>query len=80
MSCRDEVLACAEHIVRQKGQNRFSIKEIIKCMRISGTAYAESTIRTHVVSRMGADSPRHHAVTFDDFERIARGIYRMKRT
>lgn len=78
MSCRDEILDCARYIVRQKGHNRFAVLEVVNCMRARGTDYAESTIRTHVVSRMCANAPAHHAVTFDDLERVGRGVYRLK--
>ena len=79
MTCREEILACANRIVAQKGINEFTLREIINCMKSAGTRYEESTIRTHVTSRMCANAPKHHAVKFDDLERVARGIYRLKR-
>jgi len=78
MTCRDEILACANRIVQQKGINEFSLREIIDCMEAAGTKYKESTIRTHVTSRMCANAPKHHATKFNDFERISHGIYRLK--
>jgi hypothetical protein len=41
--------------------------------------YRPSTIRTHVVSRMCRDAPDHHAVTYDDLERVSPGLYRQLR-
>jgi len=78
MTCRDEVLDCARLIVTQKGENRFTIQEILRCMRARGTRYKESTIRTHVTSRMCSDAPKHHAVKYDDFERIGEGVYSLR--
>ena len=76
MTCRNEILVCANQIVQQKGINEFSLKEIIDCMEAVGTKYKESTIRTHVTSRMCENAPKHHATKFDDFERISRCVYR----
>jgi len=78
MTCRDEILACANRIIQQKGINEFSLKEIIACMEAVGTKYKESTIRTHVTSRMCANAPKHHATKYNDFERPYHGIYRLK--
>lgn len=79
MTCRDEVLACAKQIVAQRGKNEFTLQEILETMQRSGTEYEESTIRTHVTSRMCVNAPEHHPVTYDDFERIGYGIYRLVR-
>jgi len=62
----------------KKGKNEFTVAEIINAMRLHGSQYKESTIKTQVTSRMCADSPDHHAVTYDDFERIETGVYRIK--
>ena len=76
-TCRDEILECAEAVMRQSGLNHFTIPEIIKCMQTRGTSYAESTIRTHIVSRMCANAPENHAVAYNDLERTDRGEYRL---
>jgi len=75
--CRDEILDCARQLVKQKGQNRLTVKEIVNCMKGRRTVYKESTIRTHVVSKLCANAPRHHTPKYSDFERIGRGIYRL---
>ena len=41
------------------------------------SGYAESTIRTHVTSRMCGNAPDNHAVTYDDLVRIDAGRYRL---
>jgi len=78
MSCRDEVLLAAQNLSRRSGNGEFTLAEIIKLMERQGTNYSESTIRTHVVSRMCANAPDHHAVTYSDLERVGHGIYRLK--
>jgi len=79
MSCRDEILKCVSEIVRQTGKGEFTIKEVIDCMRRKVSKYKVSTIRIHISSRLCANAPDHHAVTYDDLERTDRGTYRMKK-
>jgi len=78
MTCRDEVLKAARLIITQKGVNEFSIKDILDEMERNQTRYEESTIKTHISSRMCADAPQHHAVKYEDFERIGNGVYRIR--
>jgi hypothetical protein len=46
-------------------------------MKIGGTKYSVSTIRTHITSRLCLNAPAHHAVRYPDLERTARGTYRL---
>ena len=77
MTCRDEIIECAKTVMRQSGLDQFTITEIISCMANKGSRYSESTIRTHIASRMCANSPDNHAVTYRDLERTDRGAYRL---
>jgi hypothetical protein len=77
MTCRDEILVCAAQVTQRTGQPDFTVQDIIDCMRANGSQYAESTIRTHITSRLCANAPDHHQVTHDDWERTARGTYRL---
>jgi len=79
MSCRDEILDCVRYVTQRAGRNEFTLKEILDCMRARGTQYKESTIRTHVTSRMCSNAPDHHARTYDDFVRTDRGTYCLRR-
>jgi hypothetical protein len=78
MSCRDEILDCARAIIEHKGENEFTIEDILTCLRRHGTKYTNSTIRTHVTSRLCANAPDHHAITYSDLERTGRGTYRLR--
>jgi hypothetical protein len=76
MTCRDEILECVKKVMIQSGLEYFTVQEIVDCMTRQGSRYTESTIRTHVTSRMCANAPDHHAVRYPDVERIEHGKYR----
>lgn len=78
MTCRDEILAAVRQLAIRTSRDAFSPAEIVKEVRLQGSGYKESTIRTHVTSRMCADAPDHHAVVYDDLERVGRGLYRLR--
>jgi hypothetical protein len=75
-TCRDEILSVVRHIIQVKGSNEFKVSEVIENMRKQKATYSESTIRTHIVSKCCVNAPRHHAIVFNDFERIGRGLYK----
>lgn len=79
MSCRDEILKCVSKILQRTGKEEFTMQEVIDYMRRTGSKYKESTIRTHIASRLCANAPVHHAVTYDDLERTDRGTHRIKK-
>ena len=74
-TCRDEILECAHAVAGRSGT--FTIQDIINCMEKRGSRYKESTIRTHITSRMCSNAPDSHAVTYRDLERTERGNYRL---
>ena len=76
-SCREEVLEAAAAVMAKSGLDHFSIPEIISHLGAQNTRFAESTIRTHVVSRMCANAPENHAVTYRDLLRTDRGEYQL---
>lgn len=67
-------------IVQRSGREDFELSDVLVEMRQGGSPYSEATIRTHVTSRMCADAPNHHASTYDDFDRLNRGHYRLRRS
>lgn len=75
--CREEVLAAARHI-HALGQADFTPDDVVRYLRQQKSPYSESTIRTHVVSRMCANAPDNHATTYADLERVARARYRLR--
>jgi hypothetical protein len=77
MTARDEVLAAARRLATSSSDGTFSIEDVVSLVRREGTSYKESTIRTHVVSRMCANAPDNHGVTYRDLIRTDVGRYRL---
>jgi len=78
MTARDEILAALPAVRARTGRETFSPDNVIAELARRGSPYKESTIRTHIVSRMCSDAPDHHAKTFDDLERVGHGLYRCR--
>jgi hypothetical protein len=78
-TCRHEVLDAVHAIVARKGPV-FGVADVLGEMHARGTQYADSTIRTHVTSRMCANAPDHQAVTYPDLVRVGPGRYRLARS
>ena len=76
--CRREVLAAAEHF-ESAGETEFTPDEIVRYLMRQGSTYAESTIRTHVVSLMCVNAPANHGTRYGDLERVAHARYRLRR-
>lgn len=77
MTCRDKILAATKRLTESAERDDYTLQELLKEMRQHGTTHKESTIRTHVTSRLCVNAPDHHAVTYPDLERIALGRYRL---
>ena len=75
-TCRDEVLATLTRLELRHGRQVFPLAEILREVKAGGTRYRDSTIRTHLGSRMCANAPDHHAVVYKDLIRVATGEYR----
>ena len=76
-NCRDELLAVVTDLVKRKGVNEFTVEEATEAMKDHNSIYAESTIRTHITSKCCVNAPKHHITTYNDYERIDKGIYRI---
>lgn len=77
-TARDEILSAVDKIT-DGGRRTFTIEEVLRELRARGSRFSESTIRTHITSRLCANSPDHHAVTYPDFDRVDRGEYRWRK-
>jgi hypothetical protein len=77
-SAREEILAAARTLADRSPDGSFTLMQVITSLRRADSRYAESTIRTHVTSRMCSDAPDHHGTTYDDFERLGGGRYRFR--
>jgi hypothetical protein len=79
-TCREEVLGAFARLERRHGRMDFELAEVVAEVLAVSSSHAESTIRTHITSRMCIDAPDHHATTFDDLARVDRGLYRRRRS
>jgi hypothetical protein len=77
-TCRAEILAAFDRLERRHGRAVFAPVEIVQEVLAVTDRYPEHTIRTEIVSRMCAEAPVHHAVAYDDLERVDRGKYRVR--
>ena len=76
MTAREAILDAIADIQRRTGRAEFTVVEVVRHLKRSGSPYKESTIRTHVVSHMCINSPRHGA-NYNDLVRIDRGLYKL---
>jgi hypothetical protein len=75
-TCRAEILAAFHRLERRHRRAVFAPVEVVQEVLAVTARYPEHTIRTEIVSRMCAEAPVHHAVAYDDLERVDRGQYR----
>lgn len=78
MTARDDILTGIPNILARNGGDIFTVQDVIDEQHRRGSSYSPSTIRTHVVSRMCANAPDHHARVYDDLERVGTGRYRLR--
>ena len=78
MTARDAVLAAFRRLESKTGRQAFSPADILAEVRLVGAPFKDSTIRTHVISRLCANAPHHHAVVYPDLERVDRGLYQRR--
>ncbi len=75
-TCRDEVVAAARMLTREKGVDEFTAKEIVDFLIAQGSEYSTGTIRNHVASRCCVNSGGDQN-GYGDFMRVVRGRYRL---
>lgn len=76
-TAREQILASIDRIVGGS-VDTFTVQDVLAELDAWGTDLAESTIQTHITSRMCADAPDNHGTTYDDLERVDRGVYRLQ--
>jgi hypothetical protein len=75
MTARDQILDCVQRMFLHRD---FTPQEILDFLRAAGTEYSDSTIRTHVTSRMCFEAPKNHEPKYDDLTRVSHGVYRLR--
>lgn len=76
-TARDQILAVLDELLRDPSDT-FTVQDVVDALNRRGTDVADSTVRTHVTSRMCADAPNNHGTTYNDLERVDRGTYRLR--
>jgi hypothetical protein len=74
--CREAVLAAFDRLERRHDKRDFPLVEIVAEVQAVTDTFRESTIRTHVLSRMCRQAAANHAVVYPDLDRVGRGVYR----
>lgn len=77
---RAEILQAIRAIVARSGDEVVTVAQVMAEMRRRETRYADSTIRTMMVSHLCVDAQGHGIDTYDDLERLSRGRYRIRHT
>lgn len=78
VTAHQEIREVARALASHAANGEFTLAQVIAQMRARGSRYAESTIRTHVTSRMCANAPDHHAIVYRDFWCVDRGSGRYR--
>jgi hypothetical protein len=78
VTCRVDGMAAMKSLERRHGPRAFKRDEIVQEVQALGTTYRESTIRTHVTSKMCGNAPDHHSGVYNDLERVSHGHHRMR--
>jgi hypothetical protein len=78
VTAHQEIREVARALASHAPDHEFTLADVIAQMRGRGNRYAESTIRTHVTSRMCADTPDQHAVVYRDLWCVDRGSGRYR--
>ncbi len=76
MTAHEEMLAAAKTLVRTKGRNEFSPKELIEVLKKSGSTYKVSKIYPEML-RCCINCPREGETPHDYFKRIKKGKYQL---
>lgn len=77
-TCRDAVLEAFDRLESRHRRKIFNVSEIVKEIVTVTNEFKESTIRTHVTSRLCVQAPPNHFTRYEDLDRIARGQYRRR--
>jgi hypothetical protein len=74
---RREILGAIHVLLGGSGSDTFTPAQVLAEMKRRGTGYADSTVRTMITAHMCRNAPDNTGTTYDDLERIDRGVYRL---
>ena len=78
MTCRDEILSAFRRLILKHHRDVFQLNDIVREVQAATKRYTESTIRTHVASKMCKQAPDHHRTVYPDLDRVGRSLYRLR--
>ena len=73
---RDAVLDALAQLEPHHRRFELQLKAIVDQVWATTHRYTKATIRTYVTSIMCANAPIHHAIHYNDLERVGPGLYR----
>ena len=76
-NCREELLAVMRAYVIEIGENAFTRQEAIKAMERNGSKYTVGSVSAHLSYRCCANIPRYYKPTYDDYEKLGGGLYKV---
>ena len=76
-TCREQILKACAQLRTELGTDVFELAQIVEAVSQLDNRFSESTIRTHVTSRLCENAPTNHGTVYPDFERVGRGRYRV---
>ena len=74
MSIHEEILLAARRLCVERRSWTFTPMEVVSAL----PHLNERSVRTHVVSRCCVNAPSHHPHRWPYFERVRRGVYRIR--
>ena len=74
-TCRDAVLQTFEKLEIRPARGEFAPITVIHEVQSDSELFQESTIRTHIVSRMCVQAPKHRSPKCEDLDRVSPGMY-----
>ena len=77
MTARDDILKAARSL-EAHGIVPWTPQQCVTEARRSGSKYAESTLRTHIVSWLCVDAPANHGTRWPDLERVDRHQHQLR--
>lgn len=77
-TCREAVLDAFDRLESRHRRKAFMVTEIVKEVLAVTEDFKESTIRTHITSRLCVQAPPNHFTRYEDLDRISRGEYRRR--
>jgi len=78
LTCREVILEAFVRLENREHRKTFKVAEIVEELLAVTSDFTESTIRTHVTSRLCIQAPPNHFTRYEDLDRMSRGEYKRR--